>query len=418
MNRASNTALKVVGLISGTSDDGIDAALAEIEGSGPGAQIRLAAYKRYPYPAKMREAITRALSPEECLVKDAAALNFALGEVFAAAAVDVVRSADLDISEIDLIGSHGQTVWHSPEQVEIGGMWTVSTLQIGEPTVIAERTGITVVADFRPADMAAGGRGAPLVPYADFVLFASANRNRAVQNIGGVGSVTYIPSGGKLDQVTAFDTGPGSAPIGTIVTRLTNGRLTYDARGSLAQAGKPDRVILGHLMRHPFLEKRPPKSAAREEFGVQFAEQLLAQWPNVSLEDMVATVTAFIVQSIRRNYERQLPKMPDDIVVGGGGAKNPALLRMLSEAFPRTKLFTYEDFGINNDAKEAVAFALLASETIHNEPASAPAITGAEKQAVLGKIVPGRNFRALMSRIECKGRQETKRKSGESASAQ
>ncbi|HUV05478.1 MAG TPA: anhydro-N-acetylmuramic acid kinase [Armatimonadota bacterium] len=402
MKSAPNSRLKVVGLVSGASADGIDAALAQIKGSGPQAQIRLDAYRRYPYSAKMREAVTRALKPEESRVSDVAALDFALGELFAAAAVDVVRSAGVELSEIDLIGSHGQTVWHSPEQVEIGGMWSVSNLQIGEPSVIAERTGITVVADFRTADMAAGGRGAPLVPYADFVLFASANRNRAVQHVGDVGDVTYIPTGGKLDEIMAFDTGPGNLPIDVIVTRLTNGRLTYDAGGSLAQAGKPDRVILGQLTRHPFLEKRPPKETAREEFGLQFAEQLLSQWPNVSLENLAATVTAFIAQSIRRNYERWLPKLPDDIIVGGSGARNPALTRTLTEAFPRTKLFTYEDFGIGNDAKEALAFALLASEAIYNEPANVPAVTGAEKRVVLGKIVPGRNFRALMSKIERK----------------
>jgi len=408
MNRAPSSVLRVIGLISGASADGIDAALAEIKGSGPGAQIRLDAYKRYPYQAKMRDAISNASNQEESRVNNLSALNFALGELLAAAAVDLARSAGLDASEVDLVGSHGQTVWHSPEQVEIGGMWIVSTLQIGEPSVIAERTGITVVADFRTADMAAGGQGFPLVPYADFVLFASANRNRAIQSIGGIGNVTYIPSGGRLDQIIPFDTGPGSTLIDTIVARLTNGRLTYDAGGRLALAGKPERVILGRLMKHPFLQRRPPKTAVREEFGVQFAEQLLAQWPDVSLENMVATATAFTVQSIRRSYERWLPKIPDDIIVGGSGAGNPALIRMLAEAFPHTKLFTHEDFGINSDAKDALAFALLASETIHNQPANVPAVTGARKQVVLGKIVPGRNFRALMSKVKGGVEQDSK----------
>jgi len=396
----NSATLKVVGLMPGTSVDGVDAALVEIQGAGPKAQVRLSAYRRYPYPSKMRDAVFSAFNPEESRVNLLSALNFALGELFAAAAVDLVRSTGLSMSEVDLIGSHGQTVWQSPEQVEIGGMWTVSTLQIGEPAVIAERTGVTVVADFRTADVAAGGRGAPLVPYADFVLFRSENRSRAVQNIGGIGSVTYMPAGADLSQVVAFDTGPGSTLIDAVVTRLTEGKLTYDAEGKLASAGRPDRVVLGRLMRHPYLEKRPPKSIGREEFGEQFADRLLAESPEIPLEDMVATVTAFTAQSISRSYERWLPKKPDDVVIGGGGARNPALIRMLAEALPRTKLYTYEDFGIKSDAKEALAFALLASEAIRMQPSNVPAATGAERQVILGKIVPGRNFRDLMSKLE------------------
>ena len=392
--------LKVIGLMSGTSADGIDAALVEIEGAGSQAKVRLTAHACYPYHSKMRQAIFKAFDPKESRSGDLSALNFALGELFAAAAVYLARQAGVEISEVDLIGSHGQTVWHSPEQVEIGGMWIPSTLQIGEAAVIAERTGVTVVSDFRTADMAAGGQGAPLVPYADFVLFRSANRNRAVQNIGGIGNVTYIPSGGRLDQIIAFDTGPGNMLIDAVITRLTKGKLAYDTDGALALAGKPDRIVLGRLMKHPFLRKRPPKSTGREEFGVQFADVLLADHPGVSTEDMAATVTAFTAQSIAYGYQRWLPKMPDDVIVGGGGTKNPALMRMLANALPRTKLYTHEDFGIGNDAKEAVAFALLASETIHLQPANVPAATGASHPVLLGKITPGRNFQALMAEVK------------------
>ena len=392
-------ALKVIGLMSGTSADGIDAALVEIAGSGQDAKVRMLAYERYPYPARMREAISDAFNPERGRANTVSALNFALGEVFAAAAVDLARDHGFSISEVDVIGSHGQTIHHSPEQVEIGGMWTISTLQIGEPAMIAERTGITVVADFRSADMAAGGQGSPLVTYADFVLFRSANRSRAVQNIGAVGNVTYLPPGAKMDQVIAFDTGPGTALIDAVVTRLTDGKLTYDAGGKLASAGRPDKIILGRLMNHPFLQKRPPKSAARDEFDVQFAKELLARHPDVLPEDMVATVTAFAAQSVKRNYEKWLPKVPDDIIIGGRGAGNPALVRMLTDALPRTKLYTHEDFGIGSDAKEAIAFALLASETIRMQPSNVPSATGAKHAVILGKIVPGRNFRDLMSKV-------------------
>lgn len=393
-------ALRVIGLMSGASAAGIDAACVEIQGTGENAHVRMIAYECYPYPAKMREAISDAVNPERGRAHTVSALSFALGELFAAAAVDLARDHGFSISEVDLIGSHGQTIHHSPEQVEIGGMWTVYTLQIGEPAMIAERTGITVVADFRSADMTAGGQGSPLATYADFVLFRSANRSRAVQNIGAVGNVTYLPPGAQMDQVIAFDTGPGTALIDAVVARLTDGKLTYDAGGELASAGRSDKIVLGRLMNHPFLQKRPPKSAARDEFDVQFANELLARHPDVLLEDMVATVTAFTAQSVKRNYEKWLPKVPDDIIIGGRGAGNPALVRMLTDALPRTKLYTHEDFGIGSDAKEAIAFALLASETIHMQPSNVPSATGAKHPVVLGKIVPGRNFRELMSKVQ------------------
>lgn len=400
------SALKVIGLMSGTSVDGIDAALVEIQGTGLHAKIKLTAYKCYPYASKMREAILNASNPEESRTDTLSALNFALGELFAAAAIDIAHDAGINILDVDLIGSHGQTIWHSPDQVEVGGMWAASTLQVGEPSVIAERTSVTVVADFRTADMAAGGQGAPLVPYADFVLFRSTNRSRAVQNIGGIGNVTYIPAGGRLNQIVAFDTGPGNMLIDAVVSRLTDGKLTCDEGGKLALVGKPDRVILGRLLKHPFLQKRPPKSTGREEFGMQFAEQLLSDWPQVSLEDMAATLTVYTAQSIARSYERWLPKMPDDVIVGGGGTKNPALMRMLIELLPRTKTYVHEDFGIDSDAKEALAFALLASEAVHAQPANVPAATGAKRSTVLGKIVPGGNFRTLMSKVNLETNQE------------
>ena len=391
----NSVTLRVIGLASCASADGIDAALAEVQGSGPRAQISLKNYKRYPYPAKIRDEVFRAFSPKEYSVDKLSALDFALGELFAAAAIDVVQSAGLMMADVDLIGSGGQTVWNSPEQVEIGGMWARASLRIAEPAVIAERTGVTVIADFPAADVAAEGQGTPLTPYADFVLFRSPNRNRAVQNIGITGSATCIPSNAKLDQVTAFDTGPGSALIDAIIVRKSRGKLSCDVDGKLAAGGKPDKIILGRLMRHPFLQKRPPKVAGREEFGIPFADQLLAENPDVLLEDMAATVTAFTAQSIRQSYEKWLPKTPDDIIIGGAGARNPALMTMLAESFPRVKLYTHEDFGINGEAKDALAYALLAVETVYAHPANIPSATGAAHPVVLGKIVPGRNFQAL-----------------------
>jgi anhydro-N-acetylmuramic acid kinase len=395
----STVALKVIGLAPSDSADAIDAALVELEGSGWDAKVRLLAYERFPFAAKMREAVSVATNPETGALDAVCALNFALGELFAAAAVDLAKDHGLRIAEVDLIGSHGPTVRHFPEQVEIGGMWAVSALEIGEAAMIAERTGVTVVADFRAADIAAGGRGGPLATYADFVLFRSANRSRAVQSIGDVGSVTHLPSGARTDQVIAFDTGPGSALIDSVVTRLTDGKLGYDAGGKLALAGKPDKVVLGGLIGHAFLQKRPPKSAGPDAFGDEFAGELLDRHLDISMEDMVATVTAFVAQSIKRGYERWLPKTPDDIIVGGSGATNPTLVRMLTEAVPRTKLYTHEDFGFNSDARNAVAFAILVGETMRMRPSNVPSATEAKHQAILGKIVPGRNLQALLGKL-------------------
>ncbi len=391
--------LRTMGLMSGTSVDGIDAAVAEIAGTGPSARVDLVGYNRYPYPSRTREAIFQGFDNTSGGVDGVSTLNFVLGELFAAAAIDLVENLGLKLSDVDLMGSHGHTVSHQPDAAEVGGMWTVSTLQIGEPTVIAERTGVTTVADFRCADMAAGGQGSPLAPYVDFVLFRSQNRTRAVQNIGGTGNVTYIPAGGRMEQVIAFDTGPGNMLIDAVVWRTTEGTLACDMNGGLALAGRINGPLLRQLLKHPFLEKRPPKSAGFEEFGTKFAEKLLADSPGMSAEDMVATVTGFTAESIARGYEKWFPKRPDDVILGGRGARNRALMRMLTESLPGAKLMMHEDFGINGDAKEALAFAFLASETVRGRPGNLPSTTGAKHPVVLGKIVPGRNFGELMHKL-------------------
>jgi anhydro-N-acetylmuramic acid kinase len=387
--------LKVIGMVSEVSASGISAVLAEIHGTGSNTRVEPRLYQNYPLRSKMLDAISVALRPEESRADFIAALNFALGELFAAAAIDLAKEAGVGIEFVDLIGIQGQTIWHSTEQTEVGGMWTFSTFQIGEPTVVSERTGVTVVADFRAADVAASCRGAPLSPYGDFLLFRSANRSRAVQNIGGISSVTYIPSGGKLDQIVAFDTGPGSMLMDAVVFLLTEGKKRSDIDGKLAMAGTVNRVMLSHLMEHPFVQKRPPKAVGHMEFGVQLAEQIISQWCDVSPEDIVATVTAFVAHSVRRSYERWLPKMPDDVIVSGVGARNPALMQKLSEALPHTKIYRSDDFGIDAEAKEALVIALLASEAIHGQPTSLPTATGAQQPVILGKIIPGRNYKEL-----------------------
>ena len=380
----------IVGLMSGTSADGIDAVAAEIRGSGRQLHTRVLSHTHHPFPSVLRQHILRV-----CLhgtVAEICELNFALGEQFARAALAVIRRAKLKPRDIAAIGSHGQTIHHLPNAR------TPSTLQIGEPAVIAERTGITTVADFRARDMAAGGQGAPLVPYADWVLFTDDTRPRIVQNIGGIGNLTFLPPRAELDDVIAFDTGPGNMVIDALVTARTHGRQTFDQNGRLAARGAVSEELLAELMAHPFLRRRPPKTTGREEFGEMFADQMLtsARRLHLSTEHMVATATALTAASIAASYRRFVfPKLEAaelgrlQIILGGGGARNPTLRRMLTRQIGVGELLTHEDFGIANAAKEALAFAILAHETLQGKPGNVPRATGARRATVLGKIVPG-----------------------------
>jgi anhydro-N-acetylmuramic acid kinase len=376
--------------MSGTSADGIDAVVAEIAGSGRQLRARVLAHAHQPFSLAMRRRILHV-----CLhgtVAEICELNFALGEHFARAALAAIRRAKRKPGDIAAIGSHGQTIHHLPNAR------TPSTLQIGEPAVIAERTGITTVADFRVRDMAAGGQGAPLVPYADWALFTDKTRPRIVQNIGGIGNLTFLPPRAKLDEVIAFDTGPGNMVMDALVTALTRGRQTFDRDGRWAARGHVSEKLLAELMAHPFLQRRPPKTTGREEFGEVFLRGMLASARRLRLrpEDMVATATAFTAASIADAYRRFVfPKLKADergslqIILGGGGAKNPTLREMLAHRIGVGTLFTHEDFGIANAAKEALAFAILAHETLLGNPGNVPTATGARRATVLGKIVPG-----------------------------
>jgi len=379
---------RVVGLMSGTSADGVDAALVRISGSGDSLEASLEAFATVPYQPAIREAVL-ALSSPAASVGDLCRMDFTLGGVFAEAAMNLIRLAELDPTDVDLIASHGQTVCHLPPT---GGGDEFGTLQIGEPAVIAEATGITVVADFRPRDMAAGGQGAPLVPYADYVLFRSPEKTRAVQNIGGIANVTLIPAGGSIEHVIAFDTGPGNMVIDALVTAFTDGKMQFDADGELGALGEVDDSLLRWLMGHEFIARTPPKSTGREQFGASFVRELLAkaQADDVSAEDLLATVTAFTAESIADSYRRfLLPQHEvDEVILGGGGSYNATLRRMLRERLPWLDVLLHEDFGIRSDAKEALAFAILGNETMLGRPANVPSATGARHAAILGKIVP------------------------------
>ena len=383
---AGRARLRVAGLMSGTSADGVDVAIADIDRRG----VRLLAFDTFAYPRVVQEQVFRAFDGGSAGVGDISDLNFRLGAVFAEVLKRLGRRASVPMSSIDLIGSHGQTVYHNPQGRVWAGRRVRSTLQVGEPSVIAQETGITTVADFRPRDMAAGGEGAPLVPYADYVLFRHRRRNRAIQNIGGIANVTWLPGGGDLADVIAFDTGPGNMMIDRAVQLMTGGKRHFDRAGKVAARGRVDRGLLQRLFEHSFLRRRPPKSTGREEFGWQFCDDVYrrALDKGTAAVDVVATLTALTAVSIAQAYGRFLPALPDEVVLCGGGARNGTLVGMLAEQLPGVPVVVSDDLGIDSDAREALAFAVLAYATIKGMCSNVCGATGAEEPVILGKIIP------------------------------
>ena len=375
---------KVVGLMSGTSADGVDAALVEIEGCGLHTSFRLIEFITHPFPEDVKSRVFQLFSPSSCSVEDVCEMNFVLGRIFADAALAVIQRAGLKTSEVDLIGSHGQTICHLPNaQVP-------STLQIGEPAVIAHDTGIVTVGDFRVADVAAGGQGAPLVPYVDFLLLSHNEKSRAIQNIGGISNVTVLPAGGSREDILAFDTGPGNMMMDETMRIITNGQKNFDHDGEMASKGTPNHDLLQKLLSHPFIRRQPPKTTGREEFGAHFVRETVSDACRMGISDvdLMATVTAYTGACIHRNYRLFiLPKYQiSEILVCGGGLRNLTLMKFLRERFHSIPVKSVEDFGLMSDAKEAIAFAILANETIHGNPGNVPSATGADHPAVLGKI--------------------------------
>jgi anhydro-N-acetylmuramic acid kinase len=380
-----------IGLNSGTSYDGIDAALVAITGAGAQTRLKLLAFENFRFESGDRQRIKELFNPETAKVDRICLINYYLGELFAEAALRLMDRAGVKPAEVDFIGSHGQTIYHIPGPVAEGGRLIRATLQIGEPAVIAERTGILTVADFRVRDVAAGGQGAPLTAYADWILFGQDRQTRLVQNIGGIGNVTLVGGAVPFEAIMAFDTGPGNMVIDEIVNLVTNGQLTYDQDGLLAAQGKVCAALLAELLAHPYLAKPPPKTTGREEFGAAFTKRVweAGNSRNLSAADLLATVTAFTVESIADSYESFIyPRYrPDEVVIGGGGAYNPTLLKWLQKRLAPIPVLRHEDFGISSDAKEATLFALLANETLHGIPANVPSATGARHPAILGKVV-------------------------------
>ena len=377
----------VVGLMSGTSADGTDVAVVHIEGAPPDLRWQLIHFLTVPHPPALREAILQAMHPQTGRVDLLCRLDALLGEQFAQAALEGIRGAQLDPKDVHLIGSHGQTVWHAPTETP------PSTLQLGKAAIIAERTGIPVVSDFRSRDMAAGGQGAPLVAYVDLLLLQDEHRPRAAQNIGGIGNVTFIPPRDRADlPPLAFDTGPGNVLIDHLVSRATRGQATYDRDGHFAARGQVDEELLRELLAEPYYRLPPPKTTGRELFTAEYARRIWEKGRarGLSAEDIIATVTALTAHSIAQAYRDFLPAFPQDVVVSGGGANNPVLMAMLRDLLAPARVVPSDAMGLPVDAKEAIAFAILAYETWHGRPGNLPEATGARARVVLGSITMGR----------------------------
>jgi anhydro-N-acetylmuramic acid kinase len=389
--------MNVIGLMSGTSADGVDAALVDIRPGADRPVLRLVAFETFPYPPGLRARILAVASGGS--TEEVCHLNAYLGELFAEAAGGIARRAGVSLAAVDLIGSHGQTIHHLPLPRIEGAHSVRSTLQVGEPAVIAERTGVTTVADFRPRDMAAGGEGAPLTPLVHHVLFAHPTRGRVILNLGGIANVTVLPAGADAGTVTGFDTGPANVLLDEFVRTTGLADCGYDAGGRLAAAGRPGPEILEALLQHPFIRRTPPKSTGRETFNPAFVATFrdrLAQ-SGTSALDGLATLAAFTVQAVSRNLRAFVfpAAAIQEVVVMGGGAGNATLMRGLAEALPECAVIPAESLGVPGRAVEAMAFAALAYLTASGRPGNLPRVTGARELRVLGCIVPGANYRGL-----------------------
>ena len=378
----------VAGVMSGTSADGIDVAVVRIS-RGKRISLKLLAHEAFPYPAALRRAVLAAMNASKTSTAELARLNWRLGLAYADAVKATLERHQLNA---DLVGCHGQTLYHQGRAERYAGKSFACTWQAGEPALIAAELKVPVVSNFRPADMAAGGQGAPLVPLFDQVYFGDAKRGRVLQNIGGIANLTAIPADSEIDELMAFDTGPGNMVIDALMQKLFG--KTYDRAGAIAAKGSVLKPVLDRALRNPYFRLAPPRSAGREEFGREYAAEFLASCRKVSRrpEDAVATATALTAESIASSFRQFVwPKMqgaPIDYIVSGGGAKNAALMTMLAESLEPfgCRLATTEQFGLPAEAKEAAAFALLAWATWNRLPGNVPSATGAKRLALLGQV--------------------------------
>ena len=392
----SKNAMIVAGVMSGTSADGVNVALVQIDSAGASASsrahsakrqaIRLLGHSEFPYSGEIRAAVLAEMNARHARVADLARLNSLLGELYADAVLAAQRKFR---AKVDLAGCHGQTLYHQGEAESFLGKKICTTWQTGEAAVISARVGVPVVSDFRPADMAAGGKGAPLVPFLDYVWFRDDRIGRIAQNIGGIANLTAIPAGAKSDQVLAFDTGPGNMVIDAVTQELFN--RTFDQAGKIAASGEVIEPVLKRLLNAPYFRAKPPKTAGREEFGREFVRDFLRMCGRARKQDVVATATALTARSISDAVTRFVLAQSGafrELIVSGGGAKNATLISMLAEELAPTGVMVRfsDEFGLPSEAKEAVAFAVLAYETWNRRPSNVPSATGAKRPAILGKI--------------------------------
>lgn len=369
----------IVGLMSGTSHDGADAALVQARGDGPSSKVSLLKHTHLVYEAPFRERIGRAFSG---VTEEVCRLNVEMGEVFARAVLKCLSDAGVSARDVSAVASHGQTLFHAPPVPGHPG----STLQVGEAAVIAERTGIPVLSDFRPRDMAAGGQGAPLVPYTDWILFREPDSASIVLNLGGIANVTVVTP--DVEEVTAFDTGPGNALIDEIARIATGGREPCDWDGEMARKGKVNARIAEEILEHPYFRVPPPKSTGRETFGAALAGRLFEMSAGRPVEDLLAAVTVATADSIVhacRDFIQTAHRI-GRVVLCGGGVRNKFLVRLLREGFRGLPVILTDELEIPAEAKEAVSFAILGNELLAGNPANLPRVTGARHPVLLGKI--------------------------------
>jgi len=368
----------VVGMMSGSSSDGIDAVLVKISGSRLSTKFRTLAFQTFPYPSGLQQRILALHPPNRVRADEIRHLSFEVAELYANAVFEVVESAGFAVDDIDLISMHG---------IALSGM------EIVEPAVVMERTGITTIADLRRQDVAVGGQGAPMSGYVDWALFRDKQKGRAVQNIGGIANVTGILPGAELDDIVSFDTGPGNMVVDALARFFTDGEESFDRDGRMAARGSVNQPLLKELMDHPFIKQAPPKCSGRKDYGEEFAQRLIriAKERGISSEDLMATATAYTAEAIASSYERFLMSRfrIAEVILGGGGVHNLTMVRMIRERLTPIPVYTHEDYGINSDAREAISWAVLGNETIQGRTANVPTVTSASRRVLLGKILPG-----------------------------
>ena len=385
---ASKKKKTIIGLMSGTSLDGVDAVLVDVSGSGTKTKIDQLGFIAYPFPRGLKKKILENSTPNSGNVNDICKLNFLIAYLFVDAAKELCNKSKFNLADVDMIGSHGQTIHHLPQKKNYFGHNFGSTLQIGDPSVIAKLTGVLTIGDFRIGDVALGGQGAPLVPYFDYLIFHSNKNNRALLNIGGISNITVLDKNGDASSVIAFDAGPGNMMIDLMAKKYFN--VDYDKNGIIAASGKINSGIFNALKKHDkFIEKNIPKSTGREYYGEEFLSPLLKKFRSVQKEDLVATVTDFTAYGVYRNYEKFVQSETEitELFVSGGGARNSFMMNSLKKYFGNSvEVKNLQDLGISPDAKEAVCFAVLANETLAGNSSNIPRVTGALKTTILGKI--------------------------------